>query len=358
MPDESGADSFLDLNVRYQQVFYERGGPMVAPSKRKRVIVDAQIENECVMDVRVQGLPVRRGKVRNIFDLGTKVVLLTTDRASAFDVVLPNGIPGRGWLVNQISLLFFNLLRDVVDNHVLRTIPAPFGRKVFSGRVTVGKKTKVIPIEAVVRGYLTGSGWESYKKNGQVCGIQLPEGILECGKLPQPIFTPTTKASTGHDESITFEQMAEILAGFYPGAEENSLGVLPAQEIRRISLELYSRAAEYALGRGIIIADTKVEFGLKSDGSICWIDEAFTPESSRFWPADQYMPGRPQPSFDKQFLRDYLQGLCNQGRWDKSENNLPVIPAHIVQGTLRRYIDAYEALIGQCAPQEIASLCA
>ena len=289
----------------------------------KIILDDVVTKDGCLMDVTVRGCPSKRGKVRNVFDLGKKVALFTTDRVSAFDVILPTGIPYKGWLINQISLFWFDLLSDVVDNHVLKFVPAPFSRKMFAGRLTMGKKVKKLPIECVVRGYLTGSGWKSYLQCGEVCGIKLPPGILQCGQLPAPIFTPTTKADVGHDENITLRQMGEMLAEFCSGDDPESIGHEMAAELQRLSIMIYARAAKYALKRGIIIADTKFEFGLNTDGTICWIDEALTPDSSRFWPADQYQPGRDQPSFDKQFVRDYLEGLCKEGKWDKTENNVP-----------------------------------
>jgi phosphoribosylaminoimidazole-succinocarboxamide synthase len=326
-------------------------------AKRNVRFVDAQIENGCLMDVGVQCCTVKRGKVRSVFDLGNKVVLVTTDRISAFDVILPTGIPGKGWLLNQTSLFWFDLLRDIMDNHVLKKVPAPFGRKVFDGRVTVGKKTQVLPIEGVVRGYLTGSGWKSYLKSGEVCGIAIPPGMLQCGKLPEPIFTPTTKAPVGHDENITLAQMGRILEEFTPAGGRTSWAADMAEVIQRRSIRLYWQAAEYALERGIIIADTKFEWGLNPDGTLCWIDEALTPDSSRFWPADKYEPGRDQESFDKQFVRNYLQGLCDAGKWDKTENNIPVLPPEVVRGTVLRYVDAYERLTGKSVPPQIRQFC-
>lgn len=331
---------------------------MVAKTTRKRARVNVQIVDGCLMDASVEFCALKRGKVRNVFDLGDVLVLLTTDRISAFDVILPTGIPHKSWLINQISLFWFELLRDVVDNHVLKNIPAPFSRKVFDGRVTVGKKVRKLPVECVVRGYLTGSGWKSYQKSGEVCGIAIPHGMLQCGKLPQPIFTPTTKAEVGHDENITLEQMGKLLEVFFPDATADILGQQLARKLYRLSVQLYSRAAEYALKRGIIIADTKFEFGLNHDGSICLIDEALTPDSSRFWPADQYQPGRDQESFDKQYVRDYLDALCNEGKWDKTENNVPVLPPEVVRNTVRKYKDAYEYLVGKPVPPQISRFCA
>ena len=323
--------------------------------------VDVTVENGCLMDARVEGLPMTRGKVRNVFDLGKKLVLLTTDRTSAFDVILPNGIPYKGWLINQVSLFWFNQLSSVVSNHVIKSVPAPFRRKVFDGRVTVGKKVRKLPVECVVRGYLTGSGWKSYLASGEVCGIRLDQGILQCGKLPEPIFTPTTKAEVGHDENISLAQMGTMLAEFSPviseAYERPLYGEDLAEELKSLSICLYARAAEYALQRGIIIADTKFEFGLADDGTICWIDEALTPDSSRFWPADKYEPGRDQESFDKQFVRNYLQGLVDQGEWDKTENNVPSLPPEVIGRTLQKYVDAYEFLIGRPVPPQISQLC-
>lgn len=323
----------------------------------EKVIVTKVVQKgNCLMDVKVRGCPSDKGKVRNIFSLVDKVVLLTTDRISAFDVVMPNGIPYKGWLINQISLFWFNHLRSETDNHVILAVPAAFDRKEFSGRITVGKKTRTLPVECVVRGHLDGSGWDSYQKIGEICGIKLPKGLRRCVRLDEPIFTPKTKAKKGHDQGITFEEMCDILATTAASGHNPEWGHYLAWELRRRSIRLYKEAAKYALLRGIIIADTKFEFGLNPDGTICWIDEALTPDSSRFWPADKYKPGQSQPSFDKQYVRDYLEGLCKAGKWDKTKKNVPVLPPEVVSNTLRRYAEAFEKLLDRPVPQRIRQL--
>ena len=236
--------------------------------------------------------PAARGKVRDIYDLGENLLIIASDRLSAFDVVLPTGIPDKGRVLTQLSLFWFDLLRDVIPNHVLSAsdFPAPFDahREELAGRAMVVRKTHPLPIECVVRGYVSGSGWKDYRATGKICGIALPPGLRESDRLPEPIFTPATKAVTGHDENISFEQAASLV------------GQEVASRVRDISIELYRRAAAYAEPRGILIADTKFEFGLLpgAAGELIWIDEALTPDSSRFWPAAEYMPGGPQPSFD------------------------------------------------------------
>jgi phosphoribosylaminoimidazole-succinocarboxamide synthase len=284
--------------------------------------------------------PAARGKVRDIYDLGGELLIVASDRLSAFDVVLPTGIPDKGRVLTQISLFWFDLLRDVIPNHVLSAteFPAEFAtyRDELSGRAMVVRKTKPLPIECVVRGYVSGSGWKDYRATGKICGIELPAGLKESDKLPEPIFTPATKAATGHDENISFDEAAAII------------GRELAERVRSVSLEIYSRAAEYAAPRGILLADTKFEFGLlRNDHSangrdeLIWIDEALTPDSSRFWPAVQYQPGGAQPSFDKQFVRDYLERI----RWPKTPPG-PELPDDVVAATRAKYREAYRILVG------------
>ncbi len=277
----------------------------------------------------------RRGKVRDVYDLGDRLLIVATDRLSAFDVVLPTGIPGKGIVLTQMSLFWFDLLKDVVPNHVITADVSEYGpelarhRDQLEGRSMIVVKTDVLPIECVVRGYLVGSGWKDYKSTGAVCGIALPAGLRESDRLDPPIFTPATKAETGHDENIPFETM------------ESTVGRERAAEARRTTLEIYSRARAHAEARGIILADTKFEFGVK-DGRLVWIDEALTPDSSRFWPRDGYAPGRSQPSFDKQFVRDYLETLD----WDKQAPG-PELPPDVVARTVEKYREAFDRLRGK-----------
>ncbi len=277
--------------------------------------------------------PVARGKVRDIYELGDKLLIVATDRLSAFDVVMPTPIPDKGRVLTQISLFWFHLLRDVIPNHVLSAteFPAPFDQfaEDLAGRSMVVRKTQPLPIECVARGYLSGSGWKEYAATGKICGIALPPGLRESDKLPQPIFTPATKAAAGHDENISFEQAAEIV------------GRPLAERVRDVTLEIYRRAAAYAEPRGILLADTKFEFG-QLHGELMWIDEALTPDSSRFWPAAQYQPGGPQASFDKQFVRDYLERI----HWPKTPPG-PELPADVVAGTRAKYREAYRILVGR-----------
>ncbi|MEM4658686.1 MAG: phosphoribosylaminoimidazolesuccinocarboxamide synthase [Candidatus Methanosuratincola sp.] len=277
----------------------------------------------------------KRGKVRDIYDLGGELLIVATDRISAFDVVLPQGIPGKGFVLTQISKFWFDYTRDIVPNHLISTeledFPAefrPYG-EVLEGRSMLVKKAKPLPIECIVRGYLTGSGWKEYKESGSVCGITLPKGLRESDRLPEPIFTPSTKAEIGeHDVNITFEKTAELV-----GAEL-------AQEVKRLSIEIYNKALSHALEKGIIIADTKFEFGIRDDGLIL-IDELLTPDSSRFWPLDDYEPGRAQKSFDKQFVRDYLESVG----WNKKPP-APDLPQDIIDKTSEKYFEALRRLRG------------
>jgi phosphoribosylaminoimidazole-succinocarboxamide synthase len=281
--------------------------------------------------------PAARGKVRDIYDLGDKLLIVASDRLSAFDVVLPTGIPDKGRVLTQLSLFWFNLLRDVIPNHVLSAteFPVPFDdyREELAGRSMVVRKTRPLPIECVVRGYVSGSGWKDYRATGKICGIPLPPGLRESDRLPEPIFTPATKATSGHDENIPFEQAAALI------------GRELAERVRTVSVDIYQRAARYAEPRGILLADTKFEFGLLKNGAggdeLIWIDEALTPDSSRFWPAAQYQPGGPQPSFDKQFVRDYLERI----RWPKIPPG-PELPPDVVAATRAKYREAYRILVG------------
>jgi phosphoribosylaminoimidazole-succinocarboxamide synthase len=285
-------------------------------------------------ETRFDGIePAARGKVRDIYDLGDELLLVATDRLSAFDVVMANCIPDKGRVLTQISLFWFDLLKDIIPNHILSAtqFPAPFDAYAseLAGRSMLVKKTKPLAIECVVRGYVSGSGWKDYRATGRICGIPLPAGLLESAKLPEAIFTPATKAATGHDENISFEQAASLV------------GRDLAERARKVSLEIYERASAYAAPRGIILADTKFEFGLLGN-ELIWIDEALTPDSSRFWPAAQYQPGGPQSSFDKQFVRDYLERI----RWPKTPPG-PELPADVVAATRAKYREAYRILVGR-----------
>ena len=280
--------------------------------------------------------PSARGKVRDIYDLGDKLLIVATDRLSAFDVILPTPIPDKGRVLTQLSLFWFDLLKDVIPNHVISAteFPAPFDkfRDELAGRSMLVQKTNPLPIECVIRGYVSGSGWKDYLTTGKICGIALPNGLFESSRLPEPIFTPATKAISGHDENIPFEQA------------EKMIGKDLAERVRAVSLELYRRASAYAEPRGIIVADTKFEFGVLSD-ELIWIDEALTPDSSRFWPAAHYSPGGPQASFDKQFVRDYLERM----RWPKTPPG-PELPPEVVDATREKYREAYRILTSRELP--------
>ena len=287
-----------------------------------------------VRETKLAGIsPAARGKVRDIYDAGDKLLIVATDRLSAFDVILPTPIPDKGRVLTQLSLFWFDLLHDVIPNHVLSAtdFPAPFDafREELAGRSMLVWKTVPLPIECVVRGYVSGSGWKDYQKTREICGIALPPGLRESDRLPEPIFTPATKAATGHDENISFERAASLI------------GTERARQVREVSLQIYRRAAAYAEPREILLADTKFEFGLLKD-ELIWIDEALTPDSSRFWPAAQYKPGGPQPSFDKQFVRDYLEGI----RWPKTPPG-PELPPEVVSATRGKYREAYRILTGR-----------
>ena len=290
---------------------------------------------KAISKTQYSALPLfRRGKVRDVYDLGEQLLIVATDRLSAFDVVLPDPIPAKGEVLTTISRFWFDRTGHIVRNHCISTDPADYPEicqrytRELAGRSMLVKKTRPLQIECVVRGYLTGSGLKEYRTSGSVCSIPLPEGLEDGSKLPQPLFTPSTKAEEGHDENISFEQAAEIV------------GREVAEKVRDFSIALYSYAQDYARERGIIIADTKFEFGLDGD-EIILIDEALTPDSSRFWPIDEYEPGRAQPSFDKQYIRDYLESV----KWDKSPP-APVLPGDVIEGTTRKYLEAYKLITG------------
>lgn len=278
----------------------------------------------------------QRGKVRDIYDLGDKLLFVVTDRISAFDVILPNGIPFKGKVLNQISNFWFDFTKNIIKNHVVATdvkdYPAeckPYLEE-LSGRSVIGKKTKPLPVECIVRGYITGSGWKDYQKTGAICGISLPKGLRESQKLPEPIFTPSTKAEIGvHDENISFDEVVKIIG------KEN------AEKVRDYTIAVYKAAASYAEGKGIIIADTKLEFGLDEKGELTLIDEVLTPDSSRFWDKSKYEVGKSQPSFDKQFVRDYLLSI----NFDKKPP-APDLPGEIIKGTSEKYLQALRVLAG------------
>jgi phosphoribosylaminoimidazole-succinocarboxamide synthase len=286
-----------------------------------------------VLQTEIPGIPVRRGKVREVFDLGEQLLLVASDRISAFDWVMPNGIPDKGRILTQLSAFWFDLLK--VPHHLLSQhvdslrLPAGVDRGPLRGRSMICRKANIVPIECVVRGYLEGSGWKEYRQNQAVCGVALPAGLKQCDKLPEPIFTPATKEESGHDINITFSQMCDII------------GKETATTLKQKTLDVYTRAAEHALARGVIIADTKLEWGWH-DGKLILCDEVLTPDSSRFWPADLYQPGGPQPSYDKQFVREWLE----QSGWDKNSPP-PQLPDDVVQQTRGKYLEALEKLTGE-----------
>jgi phosphoribosylaminoimidazole-succinocarboxamide synthase len=289
-----------------------------------------------LLESNVPGFPCRRGKVRDIYDLGDRLVIVASDRISAFDWVLPTGIPDKGRVLTGMTKFWLDLLR--VPNHFLSMdvaeLPAAFVGQAdaLAGRTMLVKKAAVVPVESVARGYLVGSGWKEYRKSGTVCGLPLPKGLREADQLPEPIFTPATKEETGHDINISFEEMARIT------------GRDVAEQLRTRTLDLYRRAADYARERGIIIADTKFEWG-QAEGEVLLIDEVLTPDSSRFWPANEYQPGRTPASFDKQFVRDWLETTP----WDKNSPP-PALPEDVVTKTRAKYLEAYERLTGHKLP--------
>jgi len=277
----------------------------------------------------------KKGKVRDVYELNNELLLIMTDRISAFDYVLHEPIPYKGVCLTQISKFWFDFFKDKIPNQMISSNISDFPEDLrdhndtLSGRSMIVKKAEAFPVECIVRGYISGSAWKSYQKDGTVCGIKLPDGMKESEKFEEPLFTPSTKAETGHDENISYEEMVKLI------------GKDDAEKIKEISLEMYNKGAEYARGKGIIIADTKFEFG-KIDDQIIVIDEVLTPDSSRFWPEDKYQPGEKQPSFDKQYVRDYL----SETGWDKNSSP-PNLPEHVVKGTTDKYIEAYERLTGE-----------
>jgi len=293
--------------------------------------------SNAIMTTEFEGLKLRgRGKVRDIYDIGDRILIVATDRISAFDVVMPNPVPDKGRVLTQLSKFWFEMTKEIMSNHVISTDVRDFPsecrpyEEALKDRAMFVVKTEPLPVECVVRGYLSGSGWEEYRKTGEVCGIPLPGGLVESSKLEEPIFTPATKAEMGlHDENITFEKM------------EGIVGKDLARKLRTASITIYSKARDFAEKRGILIADTKMEFGMK-DGRLVLIDELLTPDSSRFWPKDTYQPGGPQKSFDKQYLRDYLLSI----HWNKTPP-APQLPEEVVRKTREKYLEAYERLVGK-----------
>ena len=282
--------------------------------------------------------PIKEGKVREVYDNGDSLIIVATDRISAFDHILKNKVTKKGAILTQMSKFWFDLTKDIVPNHMIsvdvKDMPEFFQQPKYEGKSMMCKKLQMLPIECIVRGYITGSGWASYKENGTVCGITLPEGLKESDKLPEPIYTPSTKAEIGdHDENISFEQSIAHLEKYFPGK-----GQKYAELLRDNTIALYKKCAEYALSKGIIIADTKFEFGLDEEGNLVIGDEMLTPDSSRFWPADGYEPGHGQPSFDKQFARDWLKA--------NPDNNW-TLPQEIVDKTIDKYLQAYKMLTGK-----------
>lgn len=280
--------------------------------------------------------PFKSGKVRELYDLGDSLIMVCTDRISAFDNILESPIPKKGEVLNKMSKFWFDFTKDVVPNHMISInaadMPAFFQKPEFDGNSMKTQKLEMIPVECIVRGYITGSGWESYKKDGTICGIRLPEGLEECEKLPEAIFTPSTKAPVGeHDMNISMEEGEEWIERTFPGKGKEYM-----ERLRDLTLALYRKCADYALSKGIIIADTKFEFGLDKEGNIVLGDEMLTPDNSRFWPLDGYAPGKGQPSYDKQFVRDYLK-----------ENPGDALPQEIIDKTIGKYIEAYELLTGE-----------
>ena len=282
--------------------------------------------------------PIKEGKVREIYDNGDSLIMVATDRISAFDVILKNEIKKKGTVLTQMSRFWFDFTKDIVPNHMIsvdvKDMPEFFRRPEFDGNSMLCKKLTMLPIECIVRGYITGSGWAAYQKNGTVCGIPLPAGLKECGKLPEPLFTPSTKAEIGdHDENIDFARCVEVLERDFPGK-----GREYAEKIRDCTIALYKKCADYALSRGIIIADTKFEFGVDEAGNVVLADEMLTPDSSRFWPLEGYEPGKSQPSFDKQFVRDWLKANPDKGY---------ELPADVIDRTVEKYKEAYQLLSGK-----------
>lgn len=281
--------------------------------------------------------PYKSGKVREVYDIGDSIIMVATDRISAFDHILKNRITHKGAILTQMSAFWFNFTKDILPNHMLSTdvrdMPEFFRQERFSGNSMKCRKLNMIPLECIVRGYITGSGWESYRENGTICGISLPAGLKEAEKLPEPLFTPSTKAELGdHDENVSFAQSVDAVEKAFPGK-----GREYAEKVRDYTLALYRKCADYALSRGIIIADTKFEFGIDEKGDVILGDEMLTPDSSRFWPLEGYAPGRPQPSYDKQFVRDWLSAHKDSGY---------LLPDAVIEKTIAKYKEAYELLTG------------
>ena len=282
--------------------------------------------------------PIKEGKVREIYDNGDSLIMVATDRISCFDVILHNEVTNKGKVLTQMSKFWFDLTKDIIPNHMIsvdvKDMPEFFQQEKFEGKSMMCRKLEMLPIECIVRGYITGSGWASYQKTGKVCGIELPEGLKESDKLPEPIYTPSTKAEIGlHDENISFEESVKVLEKIYPGK-----GADYAAQIKDKTIALYKKCAEYALSKGIIIADTKFEFGLDENGNVVLGDEMLTPDSSRFWPLEGYEAGKGQPSFDKQFVRDWLKA--------NPDNDL-LLPDEVVEKTVAKYKEAFELLTGK-----------
>lgn len=290
---------------------------------------------QAVVETNIPFLPKTSGKVRDIYDLGQRLLIVATDRISAYDSILASAIPCKGRVLTSLSLFWFDFLKDVTPNHLVTTDTTAADERlaeyapVIAGRSMLVRKANVIPVECIVRGYLAGSGWRSYRDTGEICGIRLPKGLMESGKLPEPIFTPTTKADEGHDDNMRFAEVVDLV------------GESAANAVKETSLAIYAKAAAFAAEKGIIIADTKFEFGM-CDGQLILVDEVLTPDSSRLWPADDYEPGRPQQSFDKQFVRDYL----DKSGWDHSPP-APALPEEVVLKTLGRYVEGYERITGE-----------
>ena len=297
------------------------------------------MKSTALLTTSIGSYPKRSGKVRDIYELPEGLLIVATDRISAYDVVMPNGIPDKGRVLTQISLFWFRMLGDLTTNHLvsgsMKDLPPDARSEEIDGRFMLCRKAEVVPIECVVRGYVAGSAWREYKETGCVCEIELPAKLKQCQQLPEPIFTPATKATTGHDENISFDAACDLVGGEV------------MRELRARSIVLYERARAYAAERGIILADTKFEWGTGPDGDLILIDEVLTPDSSRFWPADAFKPGKGQPSFDKQFVRDYLDKI----KFDRTPPG-PPLPAEIVQKTRAKYIEAYTRLTGQAFPWE------
>jgi phosphoribosylaminoimidazole-succinocarboxamide synthase len=301
----------------------------------KEVWGNTSMVSSVVVDSHLPFKTVKKGKVRDLYEVNDCLLLVATDRISAFDYVLPDPIPGKGVCLTQLSAFWFQYVNDVVPNHLISTDVARYPEELHAyhdalvNRSMLVRKTMVIPIECIVRGYISGSAWKSYQTDGTVCGIRLPSGLQESDQLDEPLFTPSTKAETGHDINISFAEMEKLV------------GKPTAESLKNTSLQIYKTAAAYARQKGIIIADTKFEFGTHDD-EVLLIDEVLTPDSSRFWPADHYEPGRSQPSFDKQYVRDYL----TETGWDKNSTP-PHLPAHVVKGTQQKYQEAYERITGK-----------